>query len=147
MQIFVQFNETCIHSERSEEEYGGWSEDWDFSVDGVSLSSRDRYNEEFFDIDVDLKEGDTVSVLYMIYGTGDTFGYATGRGEVLWVFKDPNVAQEALVKWETENNKRDPDFSVKFKDDSGREVMLINPGAGYFENVSSIDLKTFTVNP
>ena len=146
-EVFVQYSEVCTHSEREDVEWGSWSEDWDFSVRSVSTSSRDRYNEEKFTLDIDVKAGDHVFVLYMVYSTGDTFGRASGKGEVLWVFKDADTAREALRLWKEENDKRDPEYSVKFEDDTGRVIQLSNPGSGYFENVSYIELETFLVNP
>lgn len=147
MKLFVQYRELCDESRHSGEEYGDWYQSYNFSVEGVSLTSRDRWNEETFEVDVDVKAGEPVFVLYMVYSTGDSFGRADGKGEVLWVFKDADTAREALRLWKEENDKRDPEYSVKFEDDSGRVVQLSNPGAGYFENVSYIDLETFLVNP
>lgn len=147
MELFVQYDEDCTHSEREPVEYGSWSEEWDFRVKGVSLTSRDRWNEEKFTVNIDVKAGDPVFVLYMTYSTGDTFGHANGRGEVLWVFKDADTARNALTLWKEENDKRDPEFSVKFEDDVGKIIQMSNPAAGYFENVGYIDLETFLVNP
>ena len=147
MELFVQYDEICTHSYRSPEQWGDWSEEYDFNVRGVSLSSRDRWNEEKFNLDIDVKAGEPVFVLYMTYSTGDTFGRATGRGEVLWVFKDPDTAKEALRIWKEENDKRDPEYSVKFEDDVGRVIQLSNPASGYFENLGYLDLQTFLVNP
>lgn len=147
MELFVQYQEDCTHSEREPVEYGSWSEEWDFRVLSVSMTSRGRWDEEKFEVGFDIKAGEPVFVLYMTYSTGDTFGHANGRGEVLWVFKDADTAREALRLWKEENDKRDPEFSVKFEDDVGRVVQLSNPAAGYFENVGEIDLVTFLVNP
>ena len=147
MELFVQYEQTCDESHRSDEQWGDWYESNTFTVRGVSVSTRDRWNEEKFAVGFDVKPGEAVFVLYMIYSTGDTFGRAEGCGEVLWVFKDPDTAREALRLWREENDKRDPEYSVKFKDETGRVIQLSNPGAGYFENVSTIDLETFLVNP
>jgi hypothetical protein len=88
-----------------------------------------------------------VFVLYMTYDTGDSFGRAYGKGEIIWVFKDPDLATKARLKWEAENNKRDPEFSIEFEVDGGQTVKQGNPAAGYFENVGNIDVGTFLVNP
>lgn len=147
MELFVQYDETCTHSSREPVEYGSWREEWNFSVKGVSLTSRDRWNEEHLGCLVDVKAGDPVFVLYMTYDTGDTFGRATGRGEVIWVFKDADLARKALAQWKEENDKRDPEFSITFEVDGGETVTQSNPAAGYFENVGYIDLESFLVNP
>jgi hypothetical protein len=147
MDLFVQYNEVCTHSESEPVEYGSWSESYDFSVEGVSLTSRDRYREEKLGCLVDVQAGDPVFVLYMTYDTGDTFGRAEGKGEVIWVFKDSALAMKAKAQWETENNKRDPEFSIEFEADGGIMVKQSNPAAGYFENVGYVDVGTFLVNP
>ena len=147
MELYIQYDERCTHSEREPVEYGSWREEYDFRVTGVSLTSRERWGEEKFEIGCDVKAGDPVFVLYMTYSTGDSFGRAEGRGEVLWAFKDAKTATEAMKRWKEENDKRDPEFSVKFEDDVGRVIQLSNPAAGYFENMGYLELVTFLVNP
>lgn len=147
MDLYVQYDEICTHSYRSPEQWGDWSESYDFRVKGVSLTSRNCYDEEKLGCLVDVKAGEPVFVLYMTYSTGDTFGRAEGKGEVIWVFKDPDLAMKAKSKFEEENNKRDPEFSVEFEADGNIDVRQSNPAAGYFENVGYIDVETFLVNP
>lgn len=145
--LYVQYNEHCTHSEREPVEYGSWSESYDFSVTGVSLTSRERWSEEKLGCLVDVKAGDPVFVLYMTYSTGDTFGHASGKGEVIWVFKDAALAMKAKDIWDKENAKRDPEFSIEFEVDGGEKIKQSNPAAGYFENVGYISVETFLVNP
>lgn len=147
MELFVQYHEHCTHSYREDKEWGEWRESYDFGIDGVSLTSRDRWNEEKLGCLIDVKAGDAVFVLYMTYDTGDTFGRADGKGEVIWVFRDPTLAMVAKAKWELENEKRDPEFSIEFEVDGGEKVTQSNPAAGYFENVGYISVETFLVNP
>ena len=145
--LYVQYDEQCTHSHRSPEQYGDWSESWDFLVTGVSLTSRSPWCEEKLGCLVEVKAGDPVFVLYMTYDTGDSFGRATGKGEVIWVFKDPALAMKAKALWDKENNKRDPSYSIEFEVDGGQTVTQSNPAFGYFENVGYIDVQTFLVNP
>ena len=147
MELFVQYDSECTHREREPVEYGSWREEYSFSVKGVSMSSRDRWNEEKFGVRFDVAAGEPVFVLYMTYDSGDSFGRAYGKGEVLWVFKDADTARNALKVWKEENDKQDPEFTVDFLDDAGEWVKMSNPAAGYFENVGYIDLETFLVNP
>ena len=147
MDLFVQYNEHCTDSYHSGEQYGEWRQSYDFSVEGVSLTSRDRYDEEKLGCLVDVKAGEPVFVLYMTYDTGDSFGHATGKGEVIWVFKDAGLAMAAKAKWEAENQKRDPEFSIEFEVDGNIDVRQSNPAAGYFENIGHVSVETFLVNP
>ena len=147
MDLFVQYNEHCTDSYHSGEQWGEWRESYDFSVTGVSLTSRDRWNEETLGCLVDVKAGEPVFVLYMTYSTGDTFGRAEGKGEVIWVFKDAALAMKAKEIWNKENDKRDPEFSIEFEVDGGTKVTQSNPAAGYFENLGHVGVETFLVNP
>lgn len=147
MDLFVQYHQCCTESYHSGEQYGDWHSSYDFGVDGVSLTSKDRYDEEKLGCLVDVKAGELVFVLYMTYDSGDTFGTARGQGEVIWVFKDVNLAMKAKEQWRIENDKPNPDFSIKFEVDGGEYVTQSNPAAGYFENVGYIDVSTFLVNP
>ena len=147
MDLFVQYHEHCTDSYHSGEQYGDWRESYSFGVDGVSFTSHGQWNEDVLGCLVDVKAGEPVFVLYMTYDTGDTFGHADGKGEVIWVFKDAALAMKAKQQWQEENDKRDPEFSIRFEVDGGEFVTQSNPAAGYFENVGYIDVSTFLVNP
>ena len=147
MDLFVQYREVCTDNYHSGEQYGDWRQTYDFSVDGVSLTSHGGWHEDKLGTLVDVKAGDPVFVLYMTYDTGDTFGTAKGKGEVIWVFKDAVLAMKAKQQWKEENDKHDPEFSIRFEVDGGEFITQSNPAAGYFENVGYIDVSTFLVNP
>jgi len=147
MDLFVQYYETCVDSYRDGKEYGEWRESYDFNVTGVSLTSQKRMDEEQLGCLVDVKAGDTVYVLSMTYSTGDSFGHAEGRGEVIWVFVDPALAWIAKSIWEKENDKRNPEFSIEFAVDGDQTVKQSNPAAGYFENIGRVDVTSFVVEP
>lgn len=147
MDLFVQYHEHCTENYHSGEQYGDWRQSFDFGIDSVSLTSQNRYDEEKLGCLVDVKAGEPVFVLYMTYSTGDTFGHAEGKGEVIWVFKDPALAMKAKAQWEEENNKRDPQFSIAFEVDGGQWITQSNPAAGYFENIGYTSVETYLVNP
>ena len=77
----------------------------------------------------------------MIYTDGDSFGFATGKGEVLWVFEDIESAR--LAQRMLEENKKE--FSIKFEDGKGNTIQFSNPGAGYFESVENISIDSYFV--
>jgi hypothetical protein len=146
-ELFVQYNKECIDSYRSEEMYGDWREEYDFNVTGVSLTSRDRWGEDKLGCLVDVKAGEPVFVLYITYDTGDSFGRARGVGEIIWVFKDAALAMKAKAKYEEENSKSNPEFTITFEVDGGETLSQSNPAAGYFENFGYATVETFLVNP
>lgn len=143
MKLFVQSEEQCINSHRSEEKYGDWGATYAFNIFGVALIQVSRGDDEI-EVGFDTAVGDRVHVLSMIYSTGDTFGRSIGRGEILWVFKDSEIAGEALLTW-TKLANAQSQHSVSFKVDGGETVCLSNPASGYFEDCGSVNLQTFII--
>jgi hypothetical protein len=152
MKIYVHYRSICTHSEREEKEFGSWSEDIDFSIAGVSTRESRQYSNEQFDVDFDAVPGDTVFVLYMTYSTGDSFGSSSGNGEIIWVFSDRLVAQEALLRWQHACDVHNTDWHsdnkqqfCSFRVDGGRYIKLNNVVFGYFERLSSLELVPMTL--
>lgn len=148
MELFVQYENYCTHDYREPVEYGEWEEDWEFYPRGVVASSRGQWSglahsEEKFNVSFEAKPGDTLHVLYMIYSQGDSFGRGRGYNEIIWVFKDLDVARRAqkdiLDKQEA--------FTISFTDDAGNKIEFSNPGAGYFEYVQRIEIESFELQP
>lgn len=147
MELFVQYESICIDSYREDREYGDWSDTWSFDVKGVCASSRGRwaglaYDEDKFNVGFEAKAGDAVHVLWMTYSTGDSFGHGDGYGEILWVFKDADVARQALNTWK----EKSEEYSITIKDETGKKIQLSNPGSGYFESVNSLQVDTFILS-
>lgn len=152
MIIYVETSSYCDYSERSDEEFGSWEEHYTFSVDGVSLTKRPGRYDEQFDVDFTATVGDPVYVLTMRYGDGDSYGHCSGKGEVLWVFSDPRIAEEAKRRWQFACDVHSSDWrnenklqSCSFRVDGGRWVKLNNPVWGYFESLESLELQRFTL--
>lgn len=144
MKIYVEYNETGdsgseTHGE-SRWDYTWWSSNY-FELKGVTLDLKTPYNVETFDVCFDAVDGDTVHVLYMIYSTGDTFGSSTGNGEVLWVFKDFEKAENAAKSLRENQNK----YSIDILDEENNFVRLNNPGSGYFEHIERITIESFRI--
>lgn len=147
MELFVQYTSICLDSYREDREYGDWSETYDFNVTGVNQTSRAQWSglagrEERVNVSFDADVGDTVYVLWMTYSTGDSFGHGSGYGEILWVFKNEEVAKYAL----NQVNECVEEYSIKFKDDDGNVIEFSNPGSGYFESVDSLTISEFKLN-
>lgn len=148
MELFVQYKSICVDSYREDVEYGDWSDTNDFYVTGVNQTSRAQWSglagrEERFNVCFDVEHDDTVYVLWMTYSHGDTFGHSTGNGEILWVFRNLEVAQKALKDIEAQVEH----FSLHIRDERGNKIELTNPGSGYFESVESVEITEFKLNP
>jgi hypothetical protein len=100
-------------------------------VIGGESGSKPYWRDEPFELDVDF--GDTIYVVTVVYGTGDTFGSDGGSCEVLEVFTD---ASEALEFANLAENPPEPtgkktfmyDFYFDYK---GKKYH--RSWAGYFE--------------
>jgi hypothetical protein len=141
MRICVTYDELCTHNEHSGERYGDWSESYSSSVTGAHRIGDDEktsYNSETFIVPDDATE---VFVVYMIYNTGDSFGNADGKIDIIHCTVSEEAA-DRLAKYITEH----PDeFTIKFTDDFGRDISLDNRGAGYFERISYVGIESFAV--
>ena len=147
MELFVQYQSICLDSFREPVEYGEWSDTYDFDVKGVAVSSRGRwsglaYDEDKINVGFEAEAGTPLFILWMTYGSGDSFGHGDGYGEILWVFKDAGTARRALATFSANSEQ----YSIPIKDDAGNAVTLHNPGSGYFESVNSLQVDTFVLS-
>jgi len=149
MKLYVNYHERLVEDYWDGQEYGDWRKVYEYEIRSVGLSSLADWAGIGFDIeefttDYDVDPGDRVYVLWMTYRTGDTFGYSTGQGEVLWIFKDLGAAKAARKIWEENACNA---FSVEFLTDTGKQVKISSPAAGYFEDLGVLELTEFVVNP
>lgn len=119
MKIHVKFHERLLASH--EHEYD-WGQKWEFNIEAVSLK-RPLVEYETLNIAGPVRNGDTVWVLHVTYSEGDSFGCATGKGEVVWVFTQEHAARSAALS--IENNKEASSF--QFGDDDGTIIQLSSP--------------------
>lgn len=141
MRICVEYSEYCEHSEREPEEYGSWSESYSSSVDSAYRIGEDEkapYGSETFIVPDDATE---VFVVYMIYSTGDSFGHADGKIDIIHCTSSEEAADK-LAKMITENSE---EFTIKFTDDFGRDISIDNRGAGYFEHIDYVSVERFAI--
>ncbi len=145
MELYVSYTEDgqSHHEQYSDEQYDySWSYEGTFSVDSVSIEKPSGYDYETINVGWDAEPGQEVYVLTMIYGDGDSFGHASGRGEVLWIFKDIECAKKAAQKLREDENE----YTVCIEDEQGEVIKLSNPGSGYFESVEDILVEAFIIN-
>lgn len=143
MKLYINKTNRCVENQEPEEAYGDWYTRYEFRINSVHLSRESDYDEEF-DVPFDVAEGDEVYILYMIYTSGDSFGHSEGNTEIIWVFKDEQIARKAediyINAVEDDNSSL-----IKVEVDGGSILGLSNPAWGYFENCSDIQLETFKV--
>lgn len=139
--IYVNTYETQLNYEHDGQEWGSWSAEHDFEVIGVhksNVSGSDAINVCF-----NYEVGDTVYVLYMRYGDGDSFGHASGKGEVLWVFREKILAEKALER--IEGNPES--YNITVYDECLNEFTIHNPASDYFSSIEGLFIEEFVVEP
>jgi hypothetical protein len=143
--VYVQYLEECISSYHEDKEWGSWEEENCFSIKGVSLSSSKDLNsscsEELVPCSTEVTVGQEVFVLWISYTTGDSFGHASGKGEIFWVFSDKKTAAEAKNKVYRQVKNHD----IKLTLEDGSVIKLSNPVQGYFEGLDSVVVDSFIV--
>lgn len=151
MKIYVHYESYCEDSDREGGEQGRWEEHWFFDIYDVSTIPSNKHDNEQFDLDAEFKRGDIAHVLYATWDSGDSYGHSRGHGEVLWVFKDRLLAEEALKRWQyacdvhgdwRHGNKQQ---FASFRVDGGEIRKMGNPVFGYFEHLNTLALKTMVV--
>ena len=138
MKLYVKYTAGCSSSIEPQEQYGEWSSDNYFYVDSVSTKCDSKLCSDEINVCFDAEIGDYIYVLSVHYGDGDSFGYASGKGEIIWAFKNGQIAYEALAVCEKAS---DNELKFNIKDDDGNDVPVWNHDYDYFSNV-----ETYTVN-
>lgn len=147
MKLYVHHDTYCDYDRREDTGDGPyeytWSSSFSHEILGVQRECPDarRYMYEAFEVDFAVEDGDMVYVLDITYSTGDSFGHSEGNYEVMWVFKDQDVAT-AAEKMIYANEKK---LSFKIVVESGEVVELSNPAFGYFNRLSSVNVEAFGV--
>jgi hypothetical protein len=152
MKLFVRYTEKCIEDYWDGKEYGDWHQEFQFSVHDIGLSSLKKWGalidgEDTIEVPFECDIGDKVYVLVMIYSTGDSFGHADGRGEIIYLFKDKALANAAYEEFLKACNKTSEAYNVEIKVDGGATVELHNPAYGYFEHLEDLRVVELEVNP
>lgn len=153
MQLHVQYESFCEDAQEAQEEYGPWSESWTFSL-GAVYATKGSFEVETFSPKFNFEIGDKVQVLWMTYGDGDSFGSASGKGEVLWVFKDEYLAKEALLRVRHAcrfgrgvPRSEGPLSVLSFRVEDGSYAQMSNPAGGYFNICEQIELTEKIIQP
>ena len=144
MKLFVKSESVCDHQASSDKEYDWWERRCHPEIHGVYLEGS-GYDYEAFAVDYDVEAGDTVYVLVMVYSAGDSFGTGTGNHEVLWVFKDKEVALKVVEYINTSEREGDDRYLLLITTDTGQTITLSDPSGGYFNSMENLSIESFVV--
>lgn len=112
-----------------------------FSVEGITIDNK------HLDIEtsLDIKKGEKIYLLYVVYTTGDSFSTNHGGSiEFINVYRDIEIAKEneRRIKEFEETN----DYHIDLKTSNGEgEYRIYTPWVGYFESIDYIEIKEFIV--
>lgn len=141
IRVCVEYEEICTHSYHDGEQYGHWEQSYDSEVTNAYVL-KDGENGSYRSDVFLLPEGTTrVYVVYMIYGTGDSFGHADGKIDIIHCTGNEDKAHE-LAQYISKHSEQ---YTIEFTDDFGREISLYNPGAGYFERIDYVEVTSFDI--
>lgn len=113
------------------DDWDAGDEDGDYEVTGVSLMPGWR---DSIDSPDEIKAGDIVWAVWVVYGTGSTFGSSGGEGQILTVTKDAELAV-AANEW--------ADGKGTWPKELGDEPY--KNWTGYFEWLQHVRIETFVV--
>jgi len=141
MRIRVDYEEDCTHSYFEDVAYGDWEEKYSSSVTDAYRIADDAYVPYCSESFVVPDDAEYVYVVYMIYDTGDSFGRAYGKIDILHATISETQADK-LAKYVTEHSE---EYTIKFKDDFGRDISIDNRGSGYFEDIQYVGVERFAI--
>lgn len=126
-----------------------WSRDSTNTVNEIgtefTVSNKQGYND--IAVDFPIEPNKDYYLLYVEYGTGDSFGSDGGQLELIDVYEDLGVATEQLNKIELDykiyqKNTYKADYNVTLTLGNGKEVKLSCPWKGYFESLEYVQIQT-----
>jgi hypothetical protein len=138
--VKVVINARLISSYHTGEQFGDWEESFSNTFEGVYLATTDSRGGEHFTLPYETNEGDEVHVVWMEYGTGDSFGNSDGEHEIVWVFKNLEMAKTCVEI--IRKSCDDGEYSYTFPNEQGNAIKLHNPASGYFETLQGIHINT-----
>lgn len=139
--IKAGYSNLCLDSYQSEKYYGEWWADYSFSVDSVSISDEKRYEGDSEKFNLDVEVGDIVYVVYITYSDGDSFGRSTGKGEVVWMYKEKRKAEDCAESVEKFKGR----YSINIETEDGQVVSWSNPCSDYFSQLEDVVVKEMIV--
>lgn len=141
----VEIRQTCVHSERSPEQYGDWSEAYDNRLSDIA-----RKGAEYPDVvcDFDIPVGEDAWVVWIEWSSGDSFGWGDNAyTDVMGIFRKQDYDSAESLKRQIENHGADEkyNFSYKFETPDGQKFEGHASWKGYFERLSNVHIEKVTV--
>ena len=120
--LYVIYEDIMVSSEYSNEPYGDWREQHQFRP--LNFSTENPKRGDYIEFSPIFESEDIVYVVYGIYSTGDSFGFAEGKGEILEVFDDIKKAKEFQMVAEAENELKSDFWNMTPKEKALKKYHL-----------------------
>lgn len=137
----VVIEQCCDHHEHSGEQYGDWSASYSNTIQDVVQKTND-YPDVVSTLDIE--PGTQAHVVWVVWSSGDSFGWARGsHSEAAGIFTDVAAAEqfrEALYAC----NEKDGTIKLTTSDEQEFELGYM-PWFGYFESLDSVHINTVVV--
>lgn len=123
------------------EEYDGDDQQTDWTIGNkITLA-----NDANCDVVAPFKalDGETLYLVYAIYGTGDSFSYDdNGCCDFIALYKTRAKAEALVAKITAENeNKKEQPMSMTYQDEAGQMHRILCGWNGYFETLTTCEVK------
>lgn len=137
-------DDKSCESHHATEQFGEWSEDTQHDIQGFRVVEEGKYHDLVVAFNPNKDRG--YFLLYVLYGSGDSFGHSSGNICIVGLYEDEAIAEEN-AKRIVEQNERyknsrdelgDDAYSVRLKDESGTEFKFHAPWNGYFEHLEDV---------
>jgi hypothetical protein len=141
--LYVEVNNPTRYHYREQKEWGRWKEHNTFEGCRVYVSDFSKDNASYrssTDVDFEVTTGMIVYPVFVIYGTGDSFGHSTGNVQLVDVFDDAQKArglEDAIRKATYENYKYTFEYAGK--------KYYAGSWTGYFERLEDVVVETEVV--
>lgn len=140
----------CDHGHRvvtqhSDDKYDySWSEDHSYEYSGAHIVTK-GHDVSLFPGETIVEPGDDIHVVYVSYGSGDSFGHESGRRTHLWAFSDRKRAYR-LAEALCEDAAAEPDYDYNHTPLMFEGVPInTNEWNGYFESFNDADVVSLVV--
>jgi hypothetical protein len=143
-EVYLDIHHVMTDSYSSDEQWGDWSETYDFSVNSASLTKRPGMETEYYGGGETLSSGETIYAIVANWSSGDSFGHADRSSyDVCIINKEKVYANQNLgILNKAEEPRNGP--LMLFLDD-GTQIAYAPGWTGYFEGLDSLEIYEFTL--
>ena len=122
----------------------------DHNIIGFKIVDENNYFD--FEVKFNIDTNKEYYLLYVIYGTGDSFGRDDGQIEFVGFYENVNIAEENLKRIEEHYKKVKYDrkydnYDLILLNEENKEYKIRPPWLGYFENMDEIYIEGLRLEP